>query len=88
MVKGGLYSLRVKGDKAVIENRLNSIGGVSSTTASSAGDGWFSVRVTAEGGNELGETLYKCAVDNGWVLSELKRESASLEDVFTQLTRG
>ncbi len=88
MVKGGLYSLRVKGDKAVIEDKLNTINGVSSTSASSAGDGWFSVRVTAEGGDELGETLYKCAVDNGWVLSELKKESASLEDVFTQLTRG
>jgi hypothetical protein len=32
--------------------------------------------------------VYKLAVEKGWLVSELKAETASLEDVFAKLTRG
>jgi hypothetical protein len=44
--------------------------------------------VVAKDNQDIGEKIYKCVFENGWGLAELKRESASLEDVFTQLTRG
>jgi ABC-2 type transport system ATP-binding protein len=37
-------------------------------------------------GTDLRETLFHMAVENGWVLLEMHREQASLEDVFRQLT--
>ena len=37
---------------------------------------------------DLGEDLFKAAVRENWVLRELRPERASLEDVFSRLTRG
>ena len=37
---------------------------------------------------DIGEAIFGCVVDNGWSMAELKHETASLEEVFTQLTRG
>ena len=37
-------------------------------------------------GTDLREKLFRLAVENGWVLLEMRREQASLEDVFRQLT--
>lgn len=31
--------------------------------------------------------IFRCAVENGWTLTELHTESASLEDIFARLTR-
>jgi hypothetical protein len=35
---------------------------------------------------DLGERLYDLVVENGWKLSELRQETASLEEVFARLT--
>ena len=37
---------------------------------------------------DLRKPLFRTAVDNRWTLLELVRESASLEDVFRNLTTG
>jgi ABC-2 type transport system ATP-binding protein len=37
-------------------------------------------------GKGSAEGVFKLAVENGWVMTELRRQSASLEDVFLQLT--
>ena len=37
-------------------------------------------------GKNITEDLFRMAVDNNWALAELRREAASLEDVFRQLT--
>jgi len=37
-------------------------------------------------GVDLREKLFRLAVENGWVLLEMRREQASLEDIFRQLT--
>ncbi len=37
-------------------------------------------------GKSSAEEVFKLAVENGWVMTELRRQSASLEDVFLQLT--
>jgi ABC-2 type transport system ATP-binding protein len=43
-------------------------------------------RVTCAQGQDPREEIFRMAVDRGWVLVELTRESLSLEDVFVRLT--
>ena len=37
-------------------------------------------------GEDLREAVFRAAVERGWVLLELAEETASLEDVFVQVT--
>jgi hypothetical protein len=46
------------------------------------------VQILADSKDDLGEEIFKSVVKNNLSLAELKRERASLEDVFTKLTRG
>jgi ABC-2 type transport system ATP-binding protein len=85
--KGNSYLVRLKGDRFAIESKLSTISGVSAVKIVNVGSEWVTAEVIASL-EDIGEAIFRCAVDNGLSLAELKRESASLEDVFTQLTRG
>ena len=37
-------------------------------------------------GLDLGEEVFKAAVQNGWVVNEIRKERLSLEDIFLRLT--
>jgi len=87
MGKENRYVLKVKAEKTLLETKLNAIPGVIHVTVMPSGE-WIDATVTAQDNQDIGEFIYKCVFENGWSLAELKRESASLEDVFTQLTRG
>lgn len=86
--KGNRYLVRVKGDRFDIESKLSGLIGVSGVHIQSVISDWVNAEVNVSTQDDLGESIFRCAVDNKWSLAELKRESASLEDVFTQLTRG
>ena len=45
-------------------------------------------RSTRAAPSDLRKPIFRAAVDNRWTLLELARESASLEDVFRNLTTG
>lgn len=85
--KGNRYMAKIKGDRSDIESKVLSITGVSRINILKVDSDWVSAEIDASQ-DDIGESLFRCVVDNGWSLSELKHESASLEDVFTQLTRG
>ncbi len=85
---GGHYIVKVRGEKADVEKKLAAVEGVSAATVAQTADQWHTVRVLAATKEDIGEAIFKCAVDNGWALAELHRERVSLEEVFTQLTRG
>jgi ABC-2 type transport system ATP-binding protein len=87
MKKENRYILRVKADQHALEGKLKSISGVGRVSVTPSGE-WLDAVIVAQDNQDIGEQLYKCVFENGWSLAELKRESASLEDVFTQLTRG
>ena len=40
----------------------------------------------AQPGRDLRAAVFRCAVDNGWMLLALTEEKASLEDIFVRLT--
>lgn len=86
--KQNLYSLKIKGDKNSVESAIGSINDVKQVHATALQDDWLQVKVTGQGDHDIGEELFRCVVDHKWSLSELKREEKSLEEIFTQLTRG
>jgi ABC-2 type transport system ATP-binding protein len=53
---------------------------------SAGGDDIKKLTVECTQGKDLREQLFRMAVENNWVLLEMRKEQASLEDVFRQLT--
>jgi ABC-2 type transport system ATP-binding protein len=85
--RGNRYVVRVKADPTVVKNALGAISGITQVVTKPAGD-WIIAEAFVDGAEDLGESIFRCAVSNGWNLAELKHETASLEEVFIQLTRG
>jgi len=75
----------IKGDAARIEPVLRESGLAGGLRALPAGSGRVRYSIAAAG-DEPEAALFELAVKNGWVLTELRRETASLEQVFTHLT--
>ncbi len=70
------------GDAADVLGDLDGV--LSVTSADGAPDARFQLECAA--GRDLRETVFRAAVERGWVLLELSEEKASLEDVFVRLT--
>ncbi len=87
MSKSNGYLIRVKADKETLRTKLSAIEGITRVDIKESGE-WLEASVTTGAREDVGEKIYKCVYENGWTLNELKHHSASLEDVFTQLTRG
>jgi ABC-2 type transport system ATP-binding protein len=51
-------------------------------------DGFIRLAVQGADQRDVALDVYKMAVEKNWLVSELKAETASLEDVFAKLTRG
>jgi hypothetical protein len=51
-------------------------------------EGSHAFALDAAAATDLRKPIFRAAVDNRWTLLELLRESASLEDVFRNLTTG
>jgi ABC-2 type transport system ATP-binding protein len=86
--RGNRYVVRLKADPAAVQSRLTAVPGVTSVTAHPQSGEWCIAEVLSGAHDDIGEAIFKSAVDNGWSMAELRHETASLEEVFTQLTRG
>ncbi len=85
---GNRYDLSVKADKEAAQQKLSEIDGVSQVSVTGEEDGWLEIDISATADKDIREDIFQCIVQNGWTMSELKKRSASLEDIFTQLTKG
>lgn len=77
----------VKGPAAEVADKLRGVKGMINVQRSDdAADGAhrFVLAMDRDVGN--GERLFKLVVDNNWVLTEMSRSQASLEDIFKRLT--
>jgi len=83
-----IHRIKIRGDRAEIENQLKSLPGAKEFKLTAEEKGLFSYEIYAEQDMDLGEEIFRTAVRNNFVLSELYRERRTLEDVFTKLTRG
>jgi ABC-2 type transport system ATP-binding protein len=87
--KGGRYRVVVESNgvpKEAIRDRLASLAGVARCEMVSGEAGSHAFAIDAAAAADLRKPIFKAAVDNRWTLLELLRESASLEDVFRNLT--
>ena len=77
----------IRGEEAAVKAALAGMQGVVSVTGAGTSPGGFTAyTLKAAGGADLGETIFRAAVENGWTLNELRRETLSLEDIFLKLT--
>lgn len=85
-LKGGAtVHLEVAGKAERIKSALSAIPGVTKVLGGENGD-INNFVVEADGDKDIREDIFKCIVKNNWILYELRREKASLEDIFHQIT--
>jgi ABC-2 type transport system ATP-binding protein len=86
--RGNRFITKVKADRSDAETTFRSISGVSAVAITGVDGEWVSAEVVVSDNEDIGEAIFRSVVNKGWSLSELRHEAASLEEVFTQLTRG
>jgi len=87
--KGSRYRVVVEANGVPhdsIKDRLGRLAGVLRCEKVATEDGAYAFAIDANSTDDLRKILFRAAVDNRWTLLELVRESASLEDVFRNLT--
>ena len=90
MRAAGKVTAEVQADPdLVIEaiSRLDHVKRVTSGKSSDDDDRWGSFEVLVESGTDARERIHELIVRKGWPLRDLHRHTASLEDVFVELTR-
>jgi ABC-2 type transport system ATP-binding protein len=75
----------VRGPQQEVESGARGLPGVQKVEASS-NNGWVRVAVDAKPDHDVREDLYRLTTAKGWTLRELRREGATLEDFFVQVT--
>jgi ABC-2 type transport system ATP-binding protein len=81
--------ITVRGPADEVAARLARVEGITGVRAEGEPEaGLQRFTVTGQEGARPGEDLFRAVVEGGWSISELRQESATLEDVFTKLTTG
>ena len=75
----------IRGPKDEVVADVRALGGVLEVT-SEPSDGWNRLRIAAKRDQDIRELLYKLVSERNWSLRELRRETASLEEFFVQIT--
>jgi ABC-2 type transport system ATP-binding protein len=89
--RGTRYRVVIEGNGVphdAVRDRLGKVSGVLRCEKVAGEDGAHAFAIDGGPTDDLRKTLFRTAVDNRWTLLELVRESASLEDVFRNLTTG
>jgi ABC-2 type transport system ATP-binding protein len=89
--KGGRYRVVVESNGVsadAIRDRLSGLAGVARCATAAGEAGAHTFAIDASGSDDLRKPIFRAVRDNNWSLLELARESASLEDVFRNLTTG
>jgi ABC-2 type transport system ATP-binding protein len=81
----GRVIAEMRGPQAEIETGARGLSGVDTVEATSA-DGWVRVAINPKSDQDIREELFRLATSNSWTLRELRREGATLEDFFVQVT--
>ena len=77
----------VRGDETAVQLALETMPGVKNVTRVGGRAGGFTgYTIKAPDGGGIGEKVFLAAVENGWTVNEIRRETLSLEDIFLRLT--
>jgi ABC-2 type transport system ATP-binding protein len=71
-----------------VEDALGSLKGIGKVTELPTDDRAHAYELASDADNDMRPELFRMAVDKGWVLLELHRDTQTLEDVFRNLTIG
>ena len=69
-----------------IQQRLETVSGVSRVVAKDVRDGRLNFEVESLSGRHIRADLARTVVNSGWALTEMRAVGLSLEDIFLQLT--
>jgi len=88
---GSRLIAQVKGPAKQVRDGVNMLKGVKSVDASNGSDSpdsreWNRLSIEACDGQDVREDLFKLTAEKGWLLREMRREVASLEDFFVKIT--
>jgi len=75
----------LRGPAAEIEAGARTLPGVMKVEAAS-NNGWVRLAIDAEPTRDIREDVFRLSSSKGWALRELRREGATLEDFFVQVT--
>lgn len=75
----------IKGPADEVKKAVAGLGGVDSVESSLV-DGWNRLVIESKGKEDVREEIYQLASKSDWSLREIRREVASLEDFFIQIT--
>lgn len=84
--KNEIIEITIKGPLEEIKNQFQMIPEIKEFTLVKCGNGFNSFKIKSELGIDLSEKLFYLVVNNHWVLTELKKETVNLEDIFLKLT--
>ena len=83
---GNIYTFTIRGPLEEIESKLNMLEFITDVESISQDDGICNFRVKSKEATNAEEELFRFAADNEWTLTELRRESMNLEEVFLHFT--
>ncbi len=84
---GGAIMLEVKAPGADVVTRMKALPDVDDAEIIPPGDGdWSQVKIFAKPGVDIREKVYDIVRKNNWLLRELSRSKATLEEAFIELT--
>lgn len=78
--------IAIRGSHADIEAQLTELAFITQWQQTDMNDGVATYQIHAAQDSGAAEALFHVVVQNGWSLTELRQESADLEDVFLNLT--
>ncbi len=81
-----IVHIAIRGPQEEVEAQLSELDFVSQWTHAETTDGIAAYQINATQERNAAEELFHVVVQNGWSLTELRKESADLEDVFLNLT--
>jgi ABC-2 type transport system ATP-binding protein len=85
-LRGGARILaEVRGPEPEVQEAMEKLPGVSSVASRRVGDA-CEIEIKVEGSADPREDLFRAVVAHGWVLTGLRREELSLEDIFVRIT--
>jgi len=87
MRAAGRIHVEIQADAAATAAALNRLQQVKKVTPETLEDGWTRYTVWVDSGTDSRERIHQLAAQNGWPLRTLSRHTATLEDVFVELTR-
>lgn len=77
----------IKGPEDSVKSQIQNIPGIGQIVSSQSFDDQVRMNIRCGAGTDMNEKIFSTVVKNNWVLLEMFKETASLEDVFSKLTK-